>query len=111
MHTCVTYRVRTPAPPEMLPMMIEGTKQWLDRYGEKFEALWWYPQGGGIGILEVADEAELMRMFAENPFTPYCDVEIQACVDPRTGIDTFAQVTAERMAAMGAGSAAPAAAA
>jgi hypothetical protein len=82
----------------MLPMMIEGTRQWLDRYGEKFDTLWWYAQGGGIGILEVEDEAELMKMFAEHPFTPYCDVEIHACVDPRTGIDTYGQVVAQQMA-------------
>lgn len=109
MHTCITYRVRQPAPPEMLPMMIEGTRQWLDRYGEKFDTLWWYAQGGGVGILEVESETELMKMMAEHPFTPYCEVELNACIDPRTGVDTFGAVVAERMAAM-AGSGAPAAA-
>jgi muconolactone delta-isomerase len=94
----------------MLPMMLEGTRQWLDRHGEKFDTLWWFAQGGGVGILDVSDEAELMRMLAEHPFTPYCDVEMQACVDPRTGIDTFSAVIAERMAAMSAGAGAPAAA-
>lgn len=115
MHTCVTYRARQSAPPEMLPMMLEGTKRWLDKYGDKFDTLWWYAQGGGVGILEVESEAELMRMFAEHPFTPYCEVEIHACVDPRTGVDTYGQVIAEQMAAMAAmaamaGSGAPAAA-
>ena len=105
MHTCVIYKARTPAPPELLPMMVEGTKQWIERYGEKFDTLWWFAQGGGIGILEVESEAELMRMFAEHPFTPYCDVEIQACVDPRTGIDTYSGVVAERMAMAQAASA------
>jgi uncharacterized protein with GYD domain len=110
MRTCVTYTPRHPAPPDMLPMMLEGTKQWLDRYGEKFDSLYWFAQGGGVGILEVSDEAELMRMMAEHPFTAYCDVETQTLVDPRTGIDTYSQVVAERMAAMRAGNGAPAAA-
>jgi muconolactone delta-isomerase len=87
----------------MLPAMIEGTRQWLDRHGEKFETLWWFAQGGGVGILEINDETELMRMLAEHPFTPYCEVELQACVDPPTGVDTFGQVVAERMAAMQTG--------
>ena len=98
MLTCITYTARTPAPAEMLPMMLEGTKQWVDRYGEKFDTLWWYSQGGGVGILEVSDEGELMRMMAEHPFTPYCDVEIHACVDPRAGIDIYGQVVAQQMA-------------
>jgi hypothetical protein len=109
-HTCITYRVSQPAPPEMLPGMIEGTRQWLDRYGEKFETLWWYAEGGGIGIVDVNDEGELMRMIAEHPFTPYCEVDMHACVDPRTGIDTFGQVIAERMAMMSAAAGTPAAA-
>ena len=102
MHTCVTYRPRSAPPAEMLPMMLEGTKQWIDRYGEKFDTLWWFHAGGGVGILDVDDEAALMRMMAEHPFTPYSDVEIHACIDPRTGIDIYGQVMAERMAAMGA---------
>jgi hypothetical protein len=110
MHTCVTYTPRHPVPPEMLPTMLEGTKQWIDRHGDKFETLWWFAQGGGIGILEVADETELMRLMAEHPFTAYCDVETHAVVEPRTGVDQYSQVLAERMAAMGAGNGAPAAA-
>jgi hypothetical protein len=102
MHVCVTYRPRMAPPPEMLPMMVEGSRQWTDRWGEKFDTLWWFTQGGGVGVMEASDEAELMRMMAEHPFTPYCDVEIQVCVDPRTGLDIYGQVLAERMAAMAA---------
>ena len=98
MHVCVTYKPRTPAPPEMLPIMVEGTKQWIDNYGEKFETLWWFAQGGGVGLMEVDSEADLMRMMAEHPFTAYCDVDVQVCVDPRTGIDTYGQVVAQQMA-------------
>jgi hypothetical protein len=100
MHVCVTYKPATAPPPEMLPMLVEGTRQWLDRYGQQFDTLWWFAQGGGIGVMETSDESELMRMMAEHPFTPYSDVDVQICVDPRTGIDTFGQVLKERMAAM-----------
>lgn len=103
MHTCVTYKPRTPAPPEMLPAMLEGTRQWLDRYREKFDSLWWFAQGGGVGIIDVGDEAEIMRMMAEHPFTPYCDVEVQICVDPRTGLEAFGQAFQQQMALAGAG--------
>jgi hypothetical protein len=52
----------------------------------------------------------MMRLTAEHPFAPYCDIDVQICVDPRTGIDTFDQIVSERMAAMTAGNGAPAAA-
>ena len=100
MNTCVTYRVRQAPPPELLPMMIEGSQQWLDKYGEKFSTLWWFAGGGGIGITDQLDEVETMRMMAEHPFTPYSDVDVRICVDPRAGIDAFRQAVAERMAAM-----------
>jgi hypothetical protein len=83
-------------------MMLEGTEQWLDKYGDKFSTLWWFAGGGGLGISDQMDENELMRMMTEHPFTAYCDVEVQICVDPRTGIDTFKSVAAERVAAMSA---------
>ena len=102
MNTCVTYRTRQAPPPEMLPMMIEGTQQWLDKYGDKFATLWWFAGGGGLGISDKMDENEIMRMMAEHPWTPYCDVDVQICVDPRSGIDAFRQVMAERAAAMAA---------
>jgi hypothetical protein len=106
MHTCVTYRPRSAPPIEMVPAMLEGTKRWIDRYGERFDTLWWFTQGGGVGILEVDDETELMRMMAAHPWSPYCDIEIHALVDPSTGVDTYGQVLAEQMAMMG-GSAQP----
>jgi hypothetical protein len=89
----------------MLPMMLEGTTMWLDKYGERFTSLWWFAQGGGVGISEVMDEAELLRMMAEHPFTAYCDVEVQICVDPRTGVDSYKAIVAERMAMMAAAAA------
>jgi hypothetical protein len=99
-HVCVTYKPHSAPPPEMLPMMIDGTRQWIDHYGDKFETLWWFAQGGGVGVMEASDEVDLMRMMAEHPFTPYCDVDVQVCVDPRTGVDTFGTVVQERVAAM-----------
>jgi muconolactone delta-isomerase len=101
MHTCVTYTPRSAPPMEMIPAMLEGTKRWIDRYGEMFDQLWWYTQGGGVGILDVNDEKELMRMMAAHPWSPYCDIQIHALVDPRTGIDTYSEVIAEQMAMMG----------
>src|SRR3954454_22009137 len=109
MHNCITYKPRSAPPAEMLPMMLEGTKQWIDKYGEKFDSLWWFPEGGGIGLLEVDDEAELMQLMAEHPWTAYCEVEVHACIDPRTGVDIYGKVLAERMAMAGGGNGAPAA--
>jgi hypothetical protein len=87
--------------------MLEGTKQWLDRNGDKFETLWWFPQGGGFGLTDIADEGEIMRVMAEHPFTPYCDVEVQICVDPHTGLEAFRQAMQQQMAIAGAGNGAP----
>lgn len=100
MLTCVIYRARSAPPAEMLPMMLEGTKQWIDRYGEKFDTLWWFESGGGIGIMDAGDGTDLMQMMAEHPFTPYSDVEVHAVVDPRTGVDLYGRVLADQMAAM-----------
>jgi muconolactone delta-isomerase len=110
MHACITYDPRSPAPPEMLPMMIEGTSQWQDRYGGKFEALYWYVAGGGIGIIEIDDEAELAKMIAEHPFTPYSDVNIRPCVDAQTGLNTYREALQQQLAAVQPGNGAPAAA-
>jgi hypothetical protein len=103
MHTCVTYRPRNPAPPELLPMLVEGSKQWLDRYGDRFQTLWFFPQGGGFGVSEITDEAEIMEIMAYNPFTPYCDVDVQICVEARAALTIYERMVNEQMAAMSAG--------
>jgi muconolactone delta-isomerase len=45
---------------------------------------------------EADDSAELQRMLAEHPFTPFADVEIRPVVDPGTALKTLQEAFAAR---------------
>jgi hypothetical protein len=70
-----------PAPPELVPGLIDATEEWQKRYDDKFDAFGLFPGGGGFGIVDVSDEAELHRIIFENPFAPFTDHEIRVIVD------------------------------
>jgi hypothetical protein len=85
MRFLVVATPKMPAPSEMVPMLIDGAEQWQQRYDDKLEAFGLFPGGGGFGIADVSDEAELHRMIIENPFSPFSEYTIRAIVDPATG--------------------------
>lgn len=85
MKFLVVATPKTTAPPEMIPMMIDRSEEWQQRYEDKFEAFGLFPGGGGFAIADVADEAELHRMIVEMPFSPFSDHQILTIVDPATG--------------------------
>ena len=85
MQFLVTMRPRTPAPPEMLIGMLDRAEAWHERYEAAFEAFGIFPGGGGFGVVNVRDEAELHRMLAEMPFTAFSDVELRPYVEGATG--------------------------
>jgi hypothetical protein len=85
MKFLVVATPKTTAPPEMIPVMIDRSEEWQQRYEDKFEAFGLFPAGGGFAIAEVSDEAELHRMIVEMPFAPFSEHQIFAIVDPATG--------------------------
>jgi hypothetical protein len=96
MKIAVIYRPRHTPPFERIPEMFQGVAQWIEKYGDRFETLYFFPGGGGVGIADVDDAAELQQMTAEHPFTIYADVEIHPAVDAQTSLKTLREALAPR---------------
>ena len=98
MRFLVVATQKFPAPPELVPGLIDAAEQWQKRHADKLERFGLFPGGGGFGIADVSDEAELHRIILENPFTPFSDYEIKVIVDAptawRQARDAFAAMTA-----------------
>ena len=45
-------------------------------------------------LADIDDSAELHRIVAENPFTPFMDVEIMPVVEPGTAMAAYGEVAA-----------------
>jgi hypothetical protein len=98
MKFLVVATPKFPAPPEIVPALIDAAEAWQQRYDDKFEAFGLFPGGGGFGIADVADEAELHRIILENPFTPFSDYAIRVVVDAPTGWKQAREAFAAMMA-------------
>lgn len=66
-------------PREELPGLLEQLAGWRERHRDKMEVFEFFNGGGGgFGILDVADEAELYQIVLEFPFSPpIADVEVR----------------------------------
>jgi hypothetical protein len=78
-------------PPDQLPGIIEGALSWHERYQDKLEAFGTFPGGGGFGVIEVADEAELNQVILEMPFSWFSNVEVRPFVTGVQGLQQFKQ--------------------
>jgi hypothetical protein len=78
--------------------MFRAMGEWVQRYQDKAESINFFVGGGGMGVFDVADEAELYRMAAEHPFTPFADVEFRPVVDADTALRTLQDAFAARAA-------------
>lgn len=92
MRLAVIYRPRQAPPVDQLPALVQGTADWLERYRGSAESLQLFVGGGGVAIIEMNKSAELHRMVAENPFTPYADVEIRPVVDADEAMKNLREV-------------------
>jgi muconolactone delta-isomerase len=63
------------------------------------ETMEFFIGGGGFGVIDIDDSAELQRIIAEHPFTLFADVEIRPVVDPDTGLRTLQDAFAARAGA------------
>ncbi len=75
-------------------MLMAGLGQWADTYGERFSTFEFFVAGGGLVVADFDDSAELQRVVAENPFTPYMDVDILPSLAPSTAMETWSKVIA-----------------
>jgi hypothetical protein len=92
MKIAVTYRPKTPPPADAMPELFQGVGEWIKNYGDRFEVLYFFAGGGGFGVADIDDSAEVQRMMAEHPFTMYSDVETRAVVDAETALKQLQEV-------------------
>jgi muconolactone delta-isomerase len=99
MKFLVVATPKFPAPPELVPSLIDRSEEWEKRHDDKFEAFGLFPGGGGFAIVDVSNEAELHRIIIEMPFSPFSDHEIKPIVDGPTGWRQAREAFAAMMAA------------
>jgi hypothetical protein len=94
MRVAIIYRPRSAAPFEAGPLLMGALGQWVEKYTSRFETLEFFVAGGGLVLADLDDSAELNRIVAENPFTPFMDVEIRPVVDPGSAMAAFGEMVA-----------------
>lgn len=85
MRFIVISTPKLPPPPDAVAAMIDAAERWQERYQSRFESFGLFPGGGGYGIVNADDEAELHRIMAQMPFGPFSSWEVRVVVDGATG--------------------------
>jgi hypothetical protein len=98
-RVAIIFRPRAAAPVEMIPMLMGALGQWVESNSKHFSTLEFFVAGGGLALADIHDSAELQRIVAENPFTPYMDVEIMPVVEPSVAMSTYGDIAASFAAA------------
>jgi hypothetical protein len=75
-------------------MMFAAMGQWVEKYGDRFSTLEFFVGGGGFGVIDIDDSAELQRIAAENPFTQFSEVEIRPVVEPGAALAILGEAMA-----------------
>lgn len=94
MRVAVIYRPRSAAPPEGFAGLMGLLGEWVQTWSGRVDTMEFFVVGGGLVLGEFADTAHLHRMVAENPFTPYMDVEIMPVREPGEAMATFGEISA-----------------
>ena len=81
-------------------MLMGALGQWVENYSKRFSTLEFFVIGGGLVLADIDDSAELNRIVAENPFTPFMDVEIMPVLDPAVAMETYGKIAASHAAAL-----------
>jgi hypothetical protein len=94
MRVAVIYRPRSAAPVEAGPMLMEALGHWVETHSQRFSTLEFFVAGGGLVLADIDDSAELHRIVAENPFTPFMEVDILPVVEPQAAMAVYGEVMA-----------------
>jgi hypothetical protein len=78
-----------PLTPEQFVPMLDAFADWRERYRPKMESFEFFVDGGGFGVVNVADEKELNQMMIEFPFAFTDDVEVRPVIDGDTALQQF----------------------
>ncbi|HRD59751.1 DUF3303 family protein [uncultured Nocardioides sp.] len=80
-------------------MLMGALGQWVENHSKRFSTLEFFVAGGGLMLADFDDSTELNRILAENPFTPFMDVEVLPVVEPQAAMANFSEVIAALLAA------------
>ena len=86
-------------PPEIVPMLVDAMKGWLEKYKSNIVETWSSAGvAGGGGIAEVESIEQLDQMMIEFPFGPFSDIQISPITELSKSLDSvkahMAQVAA-----------------
>jgi hypothetical protein len=97
MRVCVIDRgARFPIPPEQMPALWEQFTQWRKRWRDKMESFEFFVEGGGgVGVVNVADEHELQQMMIEYPFSFFDEVELRIVIDGDISLERWGEAIQE----------------
>ena len=98
MRVLVVSIPRQTPPPDLVAGMVDRSEAWQKRWSSRFESFGLFPGGGGYGVVNAADDAELHRIMAEMPFSPFNEVTIRPIVDGETGWQQMREAIAMRNA-------------
>ena len=79
----------------MMPQLMQGMSAWLEEHGSRFSTIEFFVGGGGFGVLEVGDSAELQRVIAAHPFTLFSEIEIRPVVEPTQAMQVLQEAFAQ----------------
>jgi muconolactone delta-isomerase len=96
MKLAVIYRPKNTPPLDAVAGMFEGMGQWLQKYQGQMDVLYFFAGGGGFGVVDIDDAAELQRMLAEHPFTTFADVEINPVVEAQAALQNLQESLTQR---------------
>lgn len=75
-------------------MMMGALGQWVETYSKRVSTIEFFAIGGGLVLADFDDSIELHRLVADNPFTPFMDVDVLPIVEPTTAMQTWGEVAA-----------------
>jgi hypothetical protein len=93
-----------PMPPPL--EIVRSAREWVDekRDDGTFEAVYAFPEGGGVSISDHDSHEELMETLMDYPLSPFVEYDVRALVDLDVAFERF-ESFAEKMAAQMAGAA------
>jgi Domain of unknown function (DUF3303) len=96
MRFAIIYRPENAPPPEQIPEIVQTMAEWMQRYGDRLEGTEFFVGGGGFGIIDTDNAETVQRLIAENPFTPFSEIEIRPLIDPQKALGILQEAYSNR---------------